>query len=339
MKFVDYVTITVRSGKGGSGSVSFRREKFIPKGGPNGGDGGEGGSVTLVADTHLYTLLDHRYNRHHFAEDGFSGSSNNKKGKDGLDILLKVPVGTVVKDSDTDAVIGELLSAGETLLLAKGGRGGKGNTFFKSATNQTPRHAQPGEEGEERKITLELKLLADVGLVGFPNAGKSTLVSSISAARPKVADYPFTTLEPSLGVVAMEDFQSFVIADIPGIIEGAAEGKGLGIQFLKHIERNAVLLFLIPVTSEDPAAEYETLLSELEAFNAGMLTKPRMVGLSKLDLLPAEEKEQAIRDFRDALPKGVEIMGFSSVARMGLDELRHALWAHVQRAHSFDLED
>ena len=220
MKFVDYVTITVRSGKGGSGSVSFRREKFIPKGGPNGGDGGEGGSVTLVADTHLYTLLDHRYNRHHFAEDGFSGSSNNKKGKDGLDILLKVPVGTVVKDSDTDAVIGELLSAGETLLLAKGGRGGKGNTFFKSATNQTPRHAQPGEEGEERKITLELKLLADVGLVGFPNAGKSTLVSSISAARPKVADYPFTTLEPSLGVVAMEDFQSFVIADIPGIIEG-----------------------------------------------------------------------------------------------------------------------
>ena len=339
MKFVDYVTITVRSGKGGSGSVSFRREKFIPKGGPNGGDGGEGGSVTLVADTHLYTLLDHRYNRHHFAEDGFSGSSNNKKGKDGLDILLKVPVGTVVKDSDTDAVIGELLSAGETLLLAKGGRGGKGNTFFKSATNQTPRHAQPGEEGEERKITLELKLLADVGLVGFPNAGKSTLVSSISAARPKVADYPFTTLEPSLGVVAMEDFQSFVIADIPGIIEGAAEGKGLGIQFLKHIERNAVLLFLIPVTSEDPAAEYETLLSELEAFNADMLTKPRMVGLSKLDLLPAEEKEQAIRDFRDALPKGVEIMGFSSVARMGLDELRHTLWAHVQRAHSFDLED
>lgn len=339
MKFVDYVTITVRSGKGGAGSVSFRREKYKPKGGPDGGDGGVGGSVSLVADTHLYTLLDHRYNRHHFAENGHSGGSNNKSGKDGQDIVLKVPVGTVVKDTDTDAFIGELLSAGDTLVLAKGGRGGKGNTFFKSATNQTPRHAQPGEEGEERNITLELKLLADVGLVGFPNAGKSTLVSSLSAARPKVADYPFTTLEPSLGVVAMEDFQSFVIADIPGIIEGAAEGKGLGIQFLKHIERNAVLLFLIPVTSEDPAAEYQTLLAELEAFNPDMLTKPRMVGLSKLDLLPPDEKDEAVQEFRDALPKVLEMLGFSSVARMGLDELKRALWTHVQRAHSFDSDD
>lgn len=339
MKFVDYVTITVRSGKGGAGSVSFRREKYKPKGGPDGGDGGLGGSVSLVADTQLYTLLDHRYNRHHFAENGSNGSQNNKTGKDGQNIVLKVPVGTVVKDTDTGAFIGELLTSGDELVLAQGGRGGKGNTFFKSATNQTPRHAQPGEPGEERNITLELKLLADVGLVGFPNAGKSTLVSSLSAARPKVADYPFTTLEPSLGVVAMDDFKSFVIADIPGIIEGAAEGKGLGIQFLKHIERNAVLLFLIPVTSEDPGAEYHTLLGELEAFNPDMLTKPRMVGLSKVDLLPPDEKEEALRDFRAALPEGIQLMGFSSVARMGLDELKRALWEHVQTAHSFDSED
>ncbi len=339
MKFVDYVTITVRSGKGGSGSVSFRREKYAPKGGPDGGDGGEGGSISLVADTHLYTLLDHRYNRHHFAENGHSGSSNNKTGRDGENIVLKVPVGTVVKDSDTGAFLGELLQEGDTLVLAKGGRGGKGNTFFKSATNQTPRHAQPGEPGEERNITFELKLLADVGLVGFPNAGKSTLVSSLSAARPKVADYPFTTLEPSLGVVSMEDFQSFVIADIPGIIEGAAEGKGLGIQFLKHIERNAVLLFLIPITSEDPAAEYATLLSELESFNPEMLKKPRMVGLSKIDLVPQDIMTEMLDDARGSLPDDLEVLAFSSVARMELEPLKRALWAHVQRAHSYDIED
>lgn len=339
MKFVDYVTITVRSGKGGSGSVSFRREKYQPKGGPDGGDGGEGGSISLLADSHLYTLLDHRYNRHHFAENGHPGSGNNKKGRDGQDIVLKVPVGTVVKNTDTDTVLGELLEDGQSLVLAKGGRGGKGNTFFKSATNQTPRHAQPGEPGEELNITLELKLLADVGLVGFPNAGKSTLVSSLSAAKPKVADYPFTTLEPSLGVVAMEDFQSFVIADIPGIIEGAAEGKGLGIQFLKHIERNAVLLFLIPVTSEDPVAEYETLLAELESFNPDMLTKPRMIGLSKIDLIPADEQGTILEEARAGLPSGMHVMSFSSVARTGLDALKHALWDYVQKANSFDAEN
>jgi len=339
MKFVDYVTITVRSGKGGAGAVSFRRAKYQPKGGPDGGDGGEGGSVSLVADSHLYTLLDHRYNRHHFAENGHSGSGNNKKGKDGQNIILKVPVGTVVKDTDTDAVIGELLENGDELVLAKGGRGGKGNDFFKSATNQTPRHAQPGEPGEELNITLELKLLADVGLVGFPNAGKSTLVSSLSAAKPKVADYPFTTLEPSLGVVAMDDYQSFVIADIPGIIEGAAEGKGLGIQFLKHIERNAVLLFLIPITTEDPGEEYRTLLSELESFNAEMLDKPRMVGLSKMDLIPSDEHKETIAEARSALPEGLDVMAFSSVSRHGLDALRHRLWEYVQQAHSFDVDD
>ena len=338
MKFVDYVTITVRSGKGGAGSVSFRRAKYQPKGGPDGGDGGEGGSVSLVADSHLYTLLDHRYNRHHFAENGHPGSGNNRKGKDGEDIVLKVPVGTVVKDTDSEALIGELLTDGDTLVLAKGGRGGKGNTFFKSATNQTPRHAQPGEPGEELNITLELKLLADVGLVGFPNEGKSTLVSSLSAARPKVADYPFTTLEPSLGVVAMDDFQSFVIADIPGIIEGAAEGKGLGIQFLKHIERNAVLLFLIPITSEDPGEEYRTLLRELESFNPDMMHKPRMVGLSKMDLVPADEYEEVVSDACSALPDGLDVMAFSSVSRSGLDALRHRLWEYVQQAHAFDDE-
>ncbi|MGA0255169.1 MAG: GTPase ObgE [Rhodothermales bacterium] len=338
MKFVDYVTITVRSGKGGAGAVSFRRAKYQPKGGPDGGDGGEGGSVTLVADSHLYTLLDHRYNRHHFAENGHPGSGNNRKGKDGEDILLKVPVGTVVKDTDSETVLGELLHNGDELVLAKGGRGGKGNDFFKSATNQTPRHAQPGEPGEELNITLELKLLADVGLVGFPNAGKSTLVSSLSAAKPKIADYPFTTLEPSLGVVAMDDFQSFVIADIPGIIEGAAEGKGLGIQFLKHIERNAVLLFLIPITSEDPAEEYRTLLAELASFNPEMMDKPRMVGLSKMDLVAVEEQKEAISEAKSALPEGVDVMAFSSVSRFGLDSLRHKLWGYVQKAHAFDDE-
>lgn len=335
MKFVDYVTITVRSGKGGAGSVSFRRAKYEPNGGPDGGDGGAGGSVRLIADPQLYTLLDHRYNRHHFAEGGQNGSSNNKTGRDGQDIVLKVPVGTLVKDTDTDEVLGELLTEGDELTLVQGGRGGKGNTFFKTSTNQTPRHAQPGDPEIERNVTMELKLLADVGLVGFPNAGKSTLVSSISAARPKVADYPFTTLEPSLGVVALESYESFVIADIPGIIEGAHEGKGLGIQFLKHIERNAVLLFVIPVTSENVSEEYKTLLGELEAFNADMLSKPRMIGLSKMDLISREDQKEWIEDARNGLPDDVKLMAFSSVSRQALEELKRELWENVKNAHSY----
>ncbi|MBT3448410.1 MAG: GTPase ObgE [Bacteroidetes Order II. Incertae sedis bacterium] len=339
MKFVDYVTISIRSGKGGSGRVAFRREKYEPMGGPNGGDGGDGGSVTMVAESHLYTLLDHRYNRHQFAGNGESGGSSLKKGKDGDNILLRVPVGTVIKNSDTGLVIGELLVAGESIELAKGGRGGKGNTFFKSATNRTPRHAQPGEPGEEFNITLELKLLADVGLVGFPNAGKSTLVASLSAARPKIADYPFTTLAPSLGVVSVGDFESFVIADIPGIIEGAHEGKGLGIQFLKHIERNAVLLFMVPVTSEDIGAEYETLLNELREFDARMLEKPRMVGISKTDLLPADELAELLKEARSVLPDDVGVLAFSSVAHMGLKELKREMWNHVNTSRSFGLEE
>ena len=335
MKFVDYVTISVRSGNGGGGSVSFRRAKFEPKGGPDGGNGGLGGSVSLVADPQLYTLLDHRYNRHHFAENGFNGSGANKSGKDGENIILRVPVGTAVKDSDTDEIIGELLTAGETLDLALGGRGGKGNEFFKSSTHQSPRHSQPGEPGVEKNITLELKLLADVGLVGFPNAGKSTLVSSISAARPKVAEYPFTTLVPSLGVVAVDNYQSFVIADIPGIIEGAHEGKGLGIQFLKHIERNAVLLFLIPVDSEDVAADYSTLLGELQAFDDRMLTKPRLVGFSKLDLLPPEERAKWEKKARKAIPADIPTMAFSSVAHLKLDDMKRALFNQVKISKSF----
>jgi len=333
MKFVDYVTITVRSGKGGAGAMSFRRAKFEPKGGPDGGNGGRGGSVILEADSHLYTLLDLRYNRHHFAGNGKPGSGSRKSGSDGEDILLRVPVGTVVRDTDTGELLGEMLEEGDRLTLVEGGRGGKGNDHFKSATRQAPRYSQPGEPGQERNVTLELKLLADVGLVGFPNAGKSTLVSSLSAAKPKIADYPFTTLEPALGVVSVEDYRSFVMADIPGIIEGAHEGKGLGIQFLKHIERNAILLFLLPSTSEDLAAEYATLLAELEAFNPAMLGKPRMVALSKMDLIAPDEKDTFVREAREALPKDVDMVPISSVARTGLDELKRALWERIESAY------
>lgn len=334
MKFVDYVTITVRSGKGGAGAVSFRRAKYEPKGGPWGGDGGDGGSVYLEADAQLYTLLDLRYNRHHFAGNGEQGGKNNRKGKDGDDIVLRVPPGTVIRLTETEEVIGEVNEPGERIVLAKGGQGGKGNSFFKTATRQTPRFAQPGEPGEEKDITLELKLLADVGLVGFPNAGKSTLVASVSAAKPKIADYPFTTLEPALGVVSVGDYESFVMADIPGIIEGAHEGKGLGIQFLKHIERNAVLVIVIPVTSENLREEYETLRHEMEAFNPHLLEKKQVVVLSKIDLLPEEERHQLPMSVQDQFPEGVELYPISAVAQMGLDRLKRALWGHVQKAHA-----
>ncbi len=330
MKFVDYVTITVRSGKGGAGAVAFRREKYEPRGGPAGGDGGHGASVILEADANLYTLLDLRYHRHHFAPNGEPGGSSNKTGKNGQDIVLRVPPGTVARDTDTEAVLGEVLAPGDRLVLVQGGRGGKGNAFFKSPTNQAPRYAQPGEPGRECNVTLELKLLADVGLVGFPNAGKSTLVAALSAARPKIADYPFTTLEPSLGVVYVGEYESFVIADIPGIIEGAHEGRGLGLRFLKHIERNAVLLFVIPVTSADPAAEYRTLLDELRAFNPEMLEKPRMVALSKIDLLTEEARRTLREETRRAFPEAVDVLPISAVAQMGLAELRRALWERVR---------
>jgi GTP-binding protein len=309
--------------------MSFRRAKFEPKGGPDGGDGGQGGSVLLRGDPQLYTLLDLRYNRHHFAESGQSGSGANKTGRGGEDIVLRVPLGTVARDGDTDRVIGEVVEAGQEVTLARGGRGGKGNFFFRTSTNQAPRHSQPGEPGEELNVTLELKLMADVGLVGFPNAGKSTLVSTISAARPKIADYPFTTLEPSLGVVGVGEYRSFVMADIPGIIEGAAEGRGLGLQFLKHIERNAVLLFLVPIDEEDPAGCYGTLLSELESFNADLLGKPRLVALSKLDLVPPDERDERVREVAASFPGNVEIVAISSVAHLGLESLKEILWRRI----------
>jgi GTP-binding protein len=331
MKFVDYVTITVRSGKGGPGALSFRRAKYEPKGGPDGGDGGRGASVILEGDEQLYTLLDLRYNRHHYAPNGERGGKNHRSGKDGEDIVLRVPVGTVAKDAETDEVIAEVNEAGERVVLVEGGRGGKGNSFFKSSTNQTPMHHQPGEPGEEREVVIELKLLADVGLVGFPNAGKSTLISSISAAKPKVADYPFTTLEPNLGIAQLSPDRRIVFADIPGIIEGAHEGRGLGLRFLKHIERNAVLLFVIPVTSEDIAEEFETLMNELRAFNADLVEKPLLVALSKIDVLPPEEREGLAEEHAGAFPEGTPVLPISSVSGLGLDALKRALWTSIQR--------
>lgn len=335
MKFVDYVTVTVRSGRGGAGVVSFRRERFAPRGGPDGGDGGAGGSVILNADFHLNTLLDFRYNRHHFAENGKNGSGSNKTGKDGNDIVLRVPIGTVIKDTDSGDTIGEILVDDARFTLVEGGRGGKGNSFFKSSTRQAPKFSQEGEPSIERNITLELKLLADVGLVGLPNAGKSTLVATLSAARPKIADYPFTTLAPSLGVVKVGDYQSFVIADIPGIIEGAHEGKGLGIRFLKHIERNAVLLLMIPVTSDDSATEYATLVNELESFEPQLLEKPRMIAITKLDLIPTEEHASQVDAIRASIEDDIDVFGISAVAQVGLEELRMGLWARVEEIRSF----
>lgn len=329
MKFVDYVTITARSGHGGAGSAHFRREKYAPRGGPDGGDGGAGGSVILEGDPQLYTLLDLRYNRHHFAESGQPGSGSGSFGKSGDDIVLRVPLGTVARDAETDEQIGEIVEPGDRIVLAQGGRGGLGNTHFKSATRQAPQYAQPGEEGEERNVILELKLLADVGLVGFPNAGKSTLVSSLSAAKPKIADYPFTTLEPNLGMVYLGDYRSFVMADIPGLIEGASEGKGLGIQFLKHVERNAVLLFCIPADDEHPGERYQTLLDELEAFSPHLLTKPRMVALTKMDIVGPELAEAWVAEVRESFPDDLDVLPVSAVARKGLDPLKEALWTRV----------
>lgn len=332
MKFVDEVQIKVRSGDGGRGLVSFRREKYEPKGGPAGGNGGHGGSVIVEADENLYTLMDLRYNKHHVAEDGEPGGSFNKTGKDGEDVLLRVPPGTVARETKSGRVIGEVIEPGERLVVAEGGRGGKGNAFFKSSTNQAPRHAQPGESGEEKEITLELKLLADVGLVGFPNAGKSTLISAVSAAEPETASYPFTTINPQLGMVYVGEFESFVMADLPGIIEDAHKGKGLGLQFLKHIERNAVLLFVIPITAKDLAGEYEALLHELEEYDPALLDKPRVVALSKIDLLPAEEQSLLPEVVADDFPDDVELVPVSAIAQEGLEQLKRRVWRQVKAA-------
>mgnify|MGYP006274066385 FL=1 len=332
MKFVDQVNITVRSGDGGKGLVSWRREKFRPRGGPAGGDGGDGGSVYVEADENLYTLLDFRYNQRHEAGDGEPGGSNNKTGADGDDVVIRVPPGTVIREARTNRVLGEVLAEDDRLCVAEGGRGGKGNAFFKSSTNQAPRHAQPGEAGEEKELILELKLLADVGLVGFPNAGKSTLVSSISAATPEVADYPFTTLTPQLGMVYVSDFQSFVMADLPGIIEAAHEGRGLGLRFLRHIERTSVLLFVIPITERDLGDTYATLLRELEAYKPALLRKPRVVALSKIDTLAPDERALLPDIVANAFPDDVELYPISAVAQIGLDRLKRRLFEIVETA-------
>ncbi len=318
MRFADYAKLYLKAGDGGAGMAHFRREKFVPRGGPDGGDGGSGGSILLEGDSHMNTLLDLRYKKFLKAKKGQPGGSSQKTGKKGEDIVLRVPLGTVAYESETRRFIGEVVEPGKRIVLAKGGKGGLGNTHFKTATNQTPDYAQPGEPGEEVVVEIELKLIAEVGLVGFPNAGKSTLLSSLSAAKPKIADYPFTTLEPNLGVVQMPDHRSFVMADIPGIIEKAHEGKGLGLQFLRHIERNRVLLFVINGMS-DVAEEYRVLCDELNAYRKDLLDKPRLVAVTHLDLFPDHKlEEQPELD--------VEFVSVSAVSGFGLDELKEHIW-------------
>lgn len=323
--FVDYVKIYISSGKGGRGSTHLHREKFIEKGGPDGGDGGRGGHVYLVGNRELWTLFHLKFARHIKAGHGGDGGSSRSTGADGDDKYIEVPLGTVVRDKDSNEVLFEITEHGEQKIVALGGKGGLGNWHFRSSTNQTPRYAQPGLPGEEKDIILELKVLADVGLVGFPNAGKSTLLSVLTSAKPKIADYPFTTLKPNLGIVSYRDFKSFVIADIPGIIEGAAEGKGLGHYFLRHIERNSTLLFLVPADTADIAGEYRILLHELEKYNPEMLDKERLLVISKCDMLDDELKAELRSQLEKEL-KGVPFLFISSVAQQGLTELKDKLW-------------
>jgi GTPase len=325
--FIDYAEVAVKAGSGGKGAVSFRREKYVPKGGPSGGDGGKGGNVIIEAHHNLSTLLDLRYKKIYEAESGESGGTSLKSGKDGKDIILKVPVGTVIKDSETGKVLYDLVNDGDKIIAAKGGKGGKGNSNFATPTNQTPRYAEPGKPGEEKKIALELKLIADIGLVGFPNAGKSTLISTISAARPKIADYPFTTLEPNLGIVNYKEFKSFTVADIPGIIEGAYEGKGLGHKFLRHIERTKILLFLIDVSSENYQQDYNILLNELNSYSSYLAQKEKIVSLSKIDLIEKEERKKLLK--KKIKNSDSPILLFSSATREGIPELLDYLWGRI----------
>ena len=327
MNFIDHIRIEARSGKGGAGSAHLRREKYMPKGGPDGGDGGKGGDVILRGNNQLWTLLHLRYTKHVIAGDGEVGAGNQCSGKGGKDVVIEVPLGTVAKDDDSDAVICDVTEHGQEVVLLKGGRGGLGNQHFHSSTFQTPRFAQPGEPGQQQWFKLELKVLADVGLVGFPNAGKSTLLSVITAAKPKIADYAFTTLTPNLGMVPYRDHQSFVMADIPGIIEGAHEGKGLGLRFLRHIERNSVLLFMVPADSADIKHDYQVLLNELKEYSPELLDKDRLLAITKCDMLDEEMMQQ----LRKELPKGVDCVLISSVARIGLDELKDKLWKLLHR--------
>ena len=325
--FIDYVKIFCRSGNGGAGSMHLRREKYVPKGGPDGGDGGRGGHIILRANPQFWTLIHLKYRKHIMAEDGQAGSGQLCHGKNGEDIILDVPLGTVAKDAETGEVLMELVEAGEEKILLPGGRGGLGNANFKSATNQTPRYSQPGEPCMEGWVILELKILADVGLVGFPNAGKSTLLASITAAKPKIANYAFTTLEPNLGIVRYYDDQSFVMADIPGIIEGAHEGRGIGLRFLRHIERNSILLFMIPADTDDFAKAYEILLNELRMYNPELLVKGRVLAISKSDMLDEKMKSE----IEPTLPDDVPHIFFSSVSGENLTALKNILWETLHK--------
>ena len=325
--FIDYVKIYCASGHGGAGSMHLHRAKYVPKGGPDGGDGGRGGHIILRANSQFWTLIHLKYRKHVKADDGEPGGSALRTGKNGGDIILDVPVGTVVKDAETGEQLYDLSEDGQEQIVCRGGKGGLGNNYFKTATNQTPRYAQPGEDGEEGVFILELKLLADVGLVGFPNAGKSTLLASITSAKPKIASYAFTTLEPNLGIVRYYDDRSFVMADIPGIIEGAHEGKGIGTRFLRHIERNSVLLFMVSCEEDDIAACYKTLLQELKLYNPELLAKQRVLAVTKCDMIDADiEKELAAK-----LPKRIPHVFISSVSGEGLDKLKDALWKALQK--------
>lgn len=323
--FIDYVKILCRSGKGGAGSRHFHRAKYVPKGGPDGGDGGRGGHIILKGNRHMWTLLPLRYTRHIFATDGQSGGPGRSFGRDGEDRIVEVPVGTAVFDADTGEFLCEVTEDDQEVYLLRGGKGGLGNWHFATSTNRAPRYAQPGQPGIEKAVVLELKLLGDVGLVGFPNAGKSTLLSALSAAKPKIADYPFTTMEPQLGIVSYRDGKSFVMADIPGIIEGASEGKGLGLRFLRHIERNAVLLFMVPADSDDIKRDYEVLLREVREFNPELADKSRVLAISKSDMLDDELREALMAE----LPEGVPTLFISAVTGQGLPELKDLLWREI----------
>lgn len=326
MRFADYAKIYVTAGKGGDGVVRFRREKHVPKGGPDGGDGGKGGDVVLKGNEQLNTILDLRYKKFIKAEAGEPGGNSRATGKSGEDMILQVPPGTVAYDADSKELLGEISEHEQELVIAQGGKGGLGNWHFKSATNQTPRYAQEGKEGEERVVELELKLIADVGLVGFPNAGKSTLLAAMSQAKPKIADYPFTTLEPNLGVVKMNDYRSFVMADIPGIIEEAHLGKGLGVQFLRHIERNNVLLFMVSADT-DIEYEYNTLLDEIRKYRPDLVEKPRVLAITKMDLIPDYKLDKEFR-FDDEIP----VIPISSATGYGIERLKEVLWENIQNA-------
>jgi len=333
MHFIDQAAIFAKAGNGGNGAISFRREKFVPKGGPDGGTGGNGGNVIIRADRQLGTLLDFRYKRHYKAESGEHGRGKGQTGRTGIDIVLKVPCGTIVKEAAQERVLADLVRDGDEVVVARGGKGGRGNAEFATSTNQAPRIAEPGTPGEECELLLELKLIADIGLVGFPNAGKSTLISVVSAAKPKIADYPFTTLTPNLGIVRYAEGKSFTLADMPGLIKGAHLGKGLGIQFLRHIERTRVIVFLIESISEDPRRDFEILVNELSSYNAALAKKPKIVALTKIDLF---EQSALKRLKKISFGRAVKVVHISSVSRSGIPNLLGAMWRALASSKETD---